>query len=416
MTKLFAFTVALVTLAGTASAQDCSCNRIGSTSTHGYFYLDGGTATDASSSLRAVKWYTANAHIDVMDGKNLYFNYYAGGHVLFGNANSGAHSVIRKDGTIGIGTASPLHAFHFVKNQDARTRLLVENVNTGANQEASITVQSNGTAMDLITYGPGASGNMGWSPKKNSAFIRTHTGSPAERLVIATGSASPIQFAPNDHVKMTILPTGLVGISTTSPREALEVNGSAIIKGKNLDQKDITYMQNSGSLLIGWNRSRGWGETNFISNRAAGSSGGFDFRNFDNNGTETVLMRIKGDGNVGIGTSTPDSKLTVKGTIHAEEVKVDLNVPGPDYVFDENYPLLPLEETKAYVEQNKHLPGIPSSAEMQQNGVNLLEMNMKLLEKVEELTLYLIEMEQRKNQLTAENKEILRRLEKLEKQ
>ncbi len=103
-------------------------------------------------------------------------------------------------------------------------------------------------------------------------------------------------------------------------------------------------------------------------------------------------MRITGAGNVGIGTTTPDSKLTVKGLIHAEEVKVDLNVPGPDYVFDENYPLLPLEETKAYVEQNKHLPGIPSSAEMQQNGVNLLEMNMKLLEKVEELTLHQIEL------------------------
>ncbi|CAD5265017.1 MULTISPECIES: hypothetical protein [unclassified Imperialibacter] len=96
-------------------------------------------------------------------------------------------------------------------------------------------------------------------------------------------------------------------------------------------------------------------------------------------------------GKVGVGTTAPEPKLTVDGTVSAEEVKVDLNVPGPDYVFEADYPLPSLEDTKAYIEQNKHLPGIPSSDKMQQNGVNLLEMNMKLLEKVEELTLHLID-------------------------
>lgn len=392
MNKLVTLIVTLLAIASTGTAQDCSCNRIGSESSHGYFYLDGGTAADANSSLRAVKYYMANAHIDVMDGKNLYFNYHAGGHVLFGNANNGAHSVIKKDGTIGIGTASPLHAFHFVKNQDARTRLLVENISSGASQESSLTIQSNGTAIDLLTYGLGVTGNMAGFPKKNSAFIRTHTGSPADRLVVATGSASPIQFAPNDQVKMTILPGGQVGISTISPREALEVNGSAIIAGRNLDQKDISYLQNSRSLLIGWNRSRGWGETNFISNRGAGSSGGFDFRNFDNDGTESMLMRIKGNGYVGIGTSNPDEKLTVKGVIHAQEVKVDLAVPGPDYVFEEDYELLSLPETKSYIRHHKHLPDIPSAVELETNGISLGEMNMLLLKKIEELTLHQIEL------------------------
>ncbi len=116
-------------------------------------------------------------------------------------------------------------------------------------------------------------------------------------------------------------------------------------------------------------------------------------------GVLTTAMSINATQNVGIGTTTPDAKLTVKGTIHAEEVKVDLNVPGPDYVFEADYPLQTLEETRAYIEKNKHLPGIPSSAEMQQNGVNLLEMNMKLLEKVEELTLHLIEMKEEIQQL-----------------
>lgn len=120
----------------------------------------------------------------------------------------------------------------------------------------------------------------------------------------------------------------------------------------------------------------------------------------------TERFTVKGNGNVGIGTVSPDSKLTVKGIIHAEEVKVDLNVPGPDYVFEENYPLASLE-TKAYIDRHKHLPGIPSSAEMQQNGVHLLEMNMKLLQKVEELTLHIIRQNEEIKLLKEHNIKIL---------
>jgi hypothetical protein len=94
---------------------------------------------------------------------------------------------------------------------------------------------------------------------------------------------------------------------------------------------------------------------------------------------------------VGIGTTIPDAKLTVKGTVHANEVKVDLNVQGPDYVFEKGYDLMSLEETKAYIEANKHLPEVPSAKEMEKNGVQLGEMNLLLLKKVEELTLHLIE-------------------------
>ncbi len=96
--------------------------------------------------------------------------------------------------------------------------------------------------------------------------------------------------------------------------------------------------------------------------------------------------------NVGIGTTTPDSKLTVNGTIHAKEVKVDLNgFTVPDFVFEEDYNLPPLKETEKYIQTNKHLPEVPSANEMEANGINLKELNLKLLQKVEELTLYLIE-------------------------
>lgn len=98
------------------------------------------------------------------------------------------------------------------------------------------------------------------------------------------------------------------------------------------------------------------------------------------------------NGNVGIGTSTPDEKLTVKGKIHTEEVIVDLNIPVPDYVFEDDYPLKDIEEVENYIIKYKHLPEIPSAKEIEKEGLSMAEMNMKLLQKVEELTLYTIDL------------------------
>lgn len=114
---------------------------------------------------------------------------------------------------------------------------------------------------------------------------------------------------------------------------------------------------------------------------------------FNGDASQTYMF-WKANGYVGVGTQNPDAKLTVKGSIHAEEVKVDLSVPGPDYVFEESYQLLPLHETKAFIKQNKHLPEVPSARELEENGIKVGEMNMLLLKKVEELTLHLIRQQE----------------------
>lgn len=96
--------------------------------------------------------------------------------------------------------------------------------------------------------------------------------------------------------------------------------------------------------------------------------------------------------NVGIGTTTPDEMLTVKGKIHTQEVKVDMAGPlVPDYVFSHDYKLKTLQEVEAYINQNNHLSEIPSAEEIEKNGLMLAEMNMSLLKKIEEMTLYMIE-------------------------
>src|SRR5690606_5941959 len=97
-------------------------------------------------------------------------------------------------------------------------------------------------------------------------------------------------------------------------------------------------------------------------------------------------MSIAPNGKVGIGTESPDEALTVKGNIHTREIRVDLKgAIAPDYVFSNDYDLRKLSEVEDYIHENRHLPEVPSASEMEERGINLKEMNLLLLKKVEEL-------------------------------
>ena len=112
------------------------------------------------------------------------------------------------------------------------------------------------------------------------------------------------------------------------------------------------------------------------------------------------------NGNVGIGTQTPPYRLSVEGAIGARDLIIT-NSTWPDYVFRPGYRLKPLSEVNAYIQQNHHLPDIPSEAEVKEKGVSVGEMQAKLLAKVEELTLHMIQQE-------SENKELRQRIAQLE--
>ncbi len=204
---------------------------------------------------------------------------------------------------------------------------------------------------------------------------------------------SGIGFAFNGQHEVVFKPNGDTGIGTDAPLGKLHVStgtaGDAILRLEadtdNNDEFDnpIIQMRQDGN-QVGVNM--GFSNENFGSNVFGIAT---IWPNLENWEAFTINTET---GNVGIGTTIPDDRLTVKGRIHAEEVKVDLSVPGPDYVFKEGYDLKSLEEVQEHIQEHGHLPNIPSAKEMEEKGVELGIMNMKLLEKIEELTLYVIEL------------------------
>lgn len=118
-------------------------------------------------------------------------------------------------------------------------------------------------------------------------------------------------------------------------------------------------------------------------------------------GNDVNVSKINwGTGNIGIGTSSPDSRVTVNGTIHSKEVKVDLNITDwPDYVFAKEYKLPALKEVAKHITEKGHLPNIPSAKDVEKNGIFVGQMNAKLLQKIEELTLYTIEQDKKIKEL-----------------
>ncbi len=127
-------------------------------------------------------------------------------------------------------------------------------------------------------------------------------------------------------------------------------------------------------------------------------------------GTWRRLVVEQENGNVGIGIATPNEKLAVNGNIRAKEIKVE-TANWPDYVFSDDYQLPGLKETEAYIKVNRRLPGMPSAEEAEAAGISLGEMNRKLLEKVEELTLYLIRKDQELTEVRQRVSELENKLE-----
>nr|WP_315247365.1 tail fiber protein [uncultured Flavobacterium sp.] len=305
----------------------------------------------------ALNYYIGHFPVNGSDGLDLHWH----GGIRFGDATSTSVMQIT-NGNVGIGTISPSAKFHVL---GANGSLLIDNVGSGENYYNATNFQEfqiGGISKMRLN----SAGNLGIGTNSPLAKLHVNNGDNSYGTILANASEAEFSLY----------------------TKTLSTNGSSEVF-----KLGLKYLDNENNGFISFYRG---------GNVAGG------FLGFSTNGQERI--RISDAGFVGIGTSSPDSKLTVAGNIHAREVKVTMNAGAvPDYVFTNDYKLKSLEDVEAYIKKNSHLPEIPSAKEIEKNGLMLAEMNMSLLKKIEELTLYSIE--QNKN-----NKELKRKVEKLEKE
>ena len=217
------------------------------------------------------------------------------------------------------------------------------------------------------------------------------------RLAHRTDSEYVYGGIPALREDFVVVGNGNVGIGTTTPNAKLSISpGSINLQSINFFDSNYGLGMDSSDLVFWTNAGQG---ITFKDNANSGYNG-------------NPIMRIKGNGNVGIGTTNPAYPLTVNGAVRAKEVIVDTG--WSDFVFDEGYRLASLSEVEAKIKSEHHLPGIPSAREVSEKGISVGEAQAKLLQKVEELTLYMIDLKKENEALKAKSATLEVRLEAIE--
>jgi hypothetical protein len=193
---------------------------------------------------------------------------------------------------------------------------------------------------------------------------------------------------------------GNVGIGETFPAQKLHVNGNTMIDGDAIlnTVNPIIQLQNSdvdkGFVQLSGDNIR-------IGTNGGNTAGKFVIRT---NGGDRFFVDGNGNVNIGSQTDAPGYLLRVDGKMICEEVKVKLSSAWPDYVFEDKHQLMPIGELTQFIRQNKHLPNIPSAKEIETNGIQVGDMQKRMMEKIEELTIYIISLQQQIDILKKESR------------
>ena len=273
-------------------------------------------------------------------------------------------------GRIGAGTSTPVVEIHS-KNGDSPTLRLEQDGSSGFTPQT-------------------------WDVAGNEAnfFVRD----------VTNGSKLPLKIKPNAPTSSIFVEgtTGDIGMGTESPDGALHVrrsNGTAFFKVEETNGTSafryLLNLSNNAGGGMAFQLTNGSHSIDFNNTGAAGSEQ-FRINHVDGDPQELSLDR--------------DGNLTVTGTVTTATQTI------PDYVFEDDYNLLSLEELKAYIEKENHLPNIPSASDFEERGmrVDISLFQMKLLEKIEELTLYTLQQQETIEQQAEEISDLNNQLTKME--
>ncbi len=282
--------------------------------------------------------------------------------------------------------------------------------------EDILTISNNGN-VGIGTTSPGekleVNGNLKIS---NNSYLLGNVGigttSPDYKLHVADGQTYTKYYSNDGTYALMVENTGGDGCGLDVKAGYGTGKDGTIARFRN-EQGDSVTIEENGSTIINM-----YSDTNYALNVRNTSGNGLGLDVYAGYGYDTTgivarfrtdqytCMIVKENGNVGIGTDDPGGyKLAVDGHIRTKEITVETG--WSDFVFADNYQLMPLSRLEEHIKTNKSLPGIPKEKEVAENGVNLGEMQAKLLEKVEELTLYMIELKR-------ENEELRKRIDALE--
>jgi len=295
------------------------------------------------------------------------------------------------NGNLGIGISTPTSRLHVIGDENTGTASAVrivsgtQNLLLDGNEIDALSdglyLNNNSNQNILLGNGGGRVG-VGTNAPESRLHVKgdltLESAGNTKTFSIRTNPNGDIQFVtqvspvpplpPMPITRMVISDQlGYVGIGTSSPSSKLHVRGDLRLENPSTDREFVVRTADNGDL---------------------------QFNSLSGTEQSTRMVITDANGLVGIGTSSPPLgyRLAVNGRVICEEVRVQLSEDWPDYVFSPEYCLMPLDELEKSITAEKHLPGIPSAAEVKGGGIAVGEMQALLLEKVEELTLYLLQM------------------------
>ena len=291
---------------------------------------------------------------------------------------------VQQSGSVGIGTATPVALLN-IEGGSANWSETTPGISAGTlHLDPRVSTDHCGNA---ITFGSSDHGN---GELAHAGIYVRSDGSYGTKMYFGTTD----NYTSGSKMRMMIDHLGNLGIGTISPNAKLDVNGTIRVNNNAIYLRGGTDLNHGLVFDAGIDGSRLFG----FQGVAFGTTVG---------GTYSEKMRVTPDGvNIGAPRIPAGYLLAVGGRILATEVVVRLIPDWPDYVFKKGYKLKTLNELEEYVETNHHLPGIPSAKEIDKNGLSLGDVVTRQMEKIEELSLYLIEINKKLEKLEEENKQM----------